>query len=138
MKTSSFFEQALFNDCPTTIDDLFERRCDQLFEQSSSRSHIEFYIQLQPGKDDKDTQAALEAVSTLPVWHSDLDSDSGADPSSPIEKSKCSGRPPRYVGAPLYCRKILDVQSLHEVATVGTLEASGMIGRLKNVHCIEI
>lgn len=138
MKTSSYFEQALFNDSPTAIDDLFERRCDQLFEQSSDRSHIEFYIQLQPDKDDKDTQAALEAVSTLPVWHSNLDSDSGSDPSSPIEKSKYSGRPPRYVGAPLYCRKILDVQSLRQVAAVRVLEASGMIGRLKNVHCIEI
>ncbi|KAL8776005.1 MAG: hypothetical protein Q9194_003447 [Teloschistes cf. exilis] len=137
MKTSSFFEQALFKDSPTAIDDLFKRRCDQLFEQSSNdRSYIEFYVQLQSDKDDKDTQVALEAVrsgiSTLPVWRSDLDSDSDSDPSSPIAKSKHSGRPPRYVGAPLYCRKILNVRSLHELAAVRTLEASGVIGRLKN------
>ncbi|KAL9587546.1 MAG: hypothetical protein Q9203_003458 [Teloschistes exilis] len=123
MKTSSFFEQALFKDSPTAIDDLFKRRCDQLFEQSSNdRSYIEFYVQLQSDKDDKDTQVALEAVrsgiSTLPVWRSDLDSDSDSDPSSPIAKSKHSGRPPRYVGAPLYCRKILNVRSLHELAAI--------------------
>lgn len=128
MKTSSYFERALFSDNATAIDEWFEQRCDQLFEPSNDRSHVEFYIQLQPDKDDKDTQATLEAVSKLPVSHLEQESDSGSDPSSPIEQSKYSGRPPRYVGAPIYCRKILDAQSLTEVAAVRLPSVAGMIG----------
>ncbi|KAL8688219.1 MAG: hypothetical protein Q9218_005818 [Villophora microphyllina] len=116
MKASSYFEQALFKDNTTAIDDYFDLRRDQLFEPSKERSYVEFYIQLEFHKGDKDTQAAFEVVSRTQAWDSDLESDSGSDPSSPTEQSKYLGDPPRYTGAPILRRKISDIQSLNEVA----------------------
>jgi len=115
MKTSSYYEKALFDDGTTAIDDYFETRVGQLFEQSKERSSIEFHIQRPSHQVDGDAKAAFDAVSKTSEWDSDLGSDSTAEPS---DQSCHLGEPPRYTEAPVMRSKITDVKNLSELAAV--------------------
>jgi len=115
MKTSSYYEKALFDDGTAAIDDYFETRVGQLFELSKERSQIEFHFQRPPHQVDGDAKAAFDAVSKTPEWDSDLGSDSTAEPS---DQSCHLGEPPRYTEAPVLRSKITDVKSLSELAVV--------------------
>lgn len=121
MKTSAYFEKALFYDDAAAIEDYFERRVGQLFEQTKERSYIEFHIQLPSHKINIQNKIALEAVAKTPEWDSGLESDGSVDPSSPAEHSCFPNDPPRYIGAPVLRRRISNVETLTELAKVGSV-----------------
>ena len=118
MKTSSYFEKVLFHDDTAAIDDYFERRVGQLFEQSAERSYIEFHIQQPSHKVDVETKAAFDAIIKTPKSDSDLESDADSDPSSPTEQSCYLGEHPRYIPAPVLRRRISDAHGLSQIAVV--------------------
>lgn len=115
MKTSSYYEKALFDDSTAAIDDYFETRVGQLFEQYKERPYIEFHFQRPSHQVDGDAKAAFDAVSKAAEWDSDSGSDSTAEPS---HQSCHLGEPPRYTEAPVLRSKITDVESLSELAVV--------------------
>lgn len=122
MKTSSYFEDALFRDDATATEDFFAGRAGHLFEVSKERSSIEFHIQLPPFKKDLEIRAIAELVTETPEWDSELESDSNIDPSSPTDHVLHPSEPPRYkTGAPAFRKKISDVKQLSNLALVSIM-----------------
>ena len=126
MRTSPYFQKVLFYDNTPAIDDYFESRVGQLFEQSRERSYIEIHVQQPLRKVDAKNKGVPDAVSETLEWGSELESDASADPSSPAEKSCYSSGLLHYDGAPALRRKISDAHILREVALV-----SGMLAFLR-------
>lgn len=115
MKTSSYYEKALFDDSTPAIDDYFDTRVGQLFEQSKERSYIEFHFQRPSHQVEGDATAAFDAVSKASEWDLDLGSESTAEP---WDQSCHLREPPRYTEAPVLGSKITDVKNLSELAVV--------------------
>ena len=118
MKTSAYFKKALFYNDTGAIDDYFERKVGQLFEQSTERSYIDIHIQ----KIDPDAKQALKTDIESPAWDPRLEDDSSVDPLSPEERFRYWTEPSRYTGAFVIHKRISDAQSLTELAVVSKFQ----------------
>lgn len=116
MKTSSNFEKALFYEDPEAINDYYKSRVDQLFELSEDRSYIEFHVQRPDSK--YGSEKRFNSIVGAPQWDSDGESDSASMPSSPVKEPKQSAQSPPYIQAPVFRRKISNVQCLASIAVV--------------------
>ena len=132
MQTSSYLEKALFYYQTSAINEYFEKKADQLFEQTKDRSYLEFHVHRPSCRAPDDSSVCHDEPSHMQKWNSDLNSDSESDPSSPIEQYQGPDGPPRYTGAPVERWKIDDVQDLTHHAAVGS---SGMCFIVFTLHC---
>lgn len=128
----------MFYNDPKAIDGYFESRVGQLFEKSQDCSHVELHIQHPSHKIDEETQRSLDVLMRAPDWNPEVESDSNSEPSSPIDQLHCSGEPPRYIGAPVLCKKISDVKSLTAIAAVGVLAVLQSYHRLRRLPNIGV
>lgn len=118
MKTSSYYEKALFDDSTTAIDEYFETRVGQLFEQSQERSYIEFHLQRPFSQTDGDAEAAFDTISK----RLEENCDSGCNSTAELSDQSCHlGEPPCYIETPVLRSKITDVKSMSELAMVSLI-----------------
>ena len=117
MSTSSFFEQAIFYNDSTAIDDYFKSRVGELFEHSEGHSSIEFHVQRPFRQIDNETLKAFDVIMRAPGFDPEVESsDSILEPQSPTDNLARSGEVPRYIS-----RKVSDVKNLTAIAAVGCI-----------------
>ena len=140
MRTSSYFNDALFYNQNSVIDQYFEKRSAQIFTSDKATSYIDIYYQSRSKKitleetslDDKkrsdsqkpdpDLYWQTESAPLTPVDHEPVDHESFL--------YQC---PPRYNGSPgIETRKLSDVNLLSQIAVVsqGFLPDMGLSIRL--------
>ena len=122
MKTSSYFDKAIFHDQVSAIDEYYEKKAEQLFEYSKDRSYIEFHVQRPSHQDPGGPHLSQNEPTIAPEWDSDIDSDVTTELSSPTRQTQNADGPPGYTGAPIERWRISSIQELRSHATVGQLE----------------
>ncbi len=121
MKTSAYFEQALFYEQSPATDQFFEIRSSQLFEALEGCSFVDVYVQSPPyddqtsnGKRPGDFLRKNDAKSLIKL---------SSVPPSPVDYHRyCKEGPPRYVEASgLRLQRVSDPEGLSSLASVSIL-----------------
>lgn len=123
MRTSSYFEKAVFHDQPSAIDEFYEKKAGQLFEQSWERSYIEFHVQRPSHTDPHGSHMSRDELMTAPVWDSE-DSDATTELSSPTEQAQNVDGPPQFTGAQMERWRISSTKELGYYAAVSPRECA--------------
>ena len=120
MRTSSYFEKALFQDQTSAIDEYFQTKSTQLFEQSKSKPFVDFLVHQPPGKGLDGPPPSQYNTAPLQEWSSDLDGESDSEPSSPVQTLPNTDGPPCYTGAPPERWRIASSEELRHRAKVSS------------------
>ena len=117
MRTSPYFEQALFYGQSPATDQFFEERSEYLFQVLGKESFIEIHDQL-PWPQEAPNGSNL--LGSKQKCDSSLDDDFSSVPPSPLDQCLyLDEEPPRYIEVPGLRRQIVrDSQDLKQIAEV--------------------
>lgn len=124
MTTSSYLKKALFYDQTSAINEYFEKKADQLFEDAEARSYFGFYVHRPSHRAPDDSGVHHDELTHMWNWDSDPGYDSESESPSRTEQHQRADAPPPYTRAPVERWRIdrfriSNVQQLRHHAAVG-------------------
>ena len=106
------------------MDEYYDAKAGQLFEQSSEHSYVEFYVQRPSHKDPDGSHISFDELETAKEWNSE-DSDATTELSSPTEHTQNAEGLPQLTGAQMEpCRIITSTEELRYRAAVSPPECA--------------